>query len=149
MIEVGVEPPAVNAAISIPMIPVKPAEAVERKPVTSEVEPSEAAEMEATKSVESTEVETAEMASSEVTTAEMATTGIRDLGQRNRSRNERCGHERDKLTIHDTLLLDGDLLAATEVLEKWRSCGFFSRIYRSRSIAVPTSTACAARWCPR
>ncbi len=28
---------------------------------------------------------------------------------------------RDKLIMHDTLLLDGDLLAVTEALRKWRS----------------------------
>jgi hypothetical protein len=123
---------------------VKPTEAMDDEPVTTEVETSETPDVAATKSVESTEVtstevEATEMASTEmttaeVTTAEMATAesaGIRDLGQHNRGRNERCSHERDKLTTHDTLLLDGDLLAVTEVTRKWRSCGFFSRIYRS------------------
>jgi hypothetical protein len=111
--------------------PVKPTEAVDDEAATAEVETSETAGVDATKSVESTKVKATEMASSEVTTAEMATAGIRDFGQRNHGRNERCGDERDKFATHDTLLLDGDLLAATEVLQKWQSCGFFSRIYRS------------------
>jgi hypothetical protein len=123
----------VDTTESIP--PVKPTEAVNREPVTAEVETSETTDVDATKSVESAKVGATEMASSEVTTpemttAEMATAGIRDLGQRDKTRDEHRGHERDKL--HDTLLLDGDLLVATEVLRKWRSCGFFSRIYRSR-----------------
>jgi hypothetical protein len=97
---------------------------VHDEPAAAEVETSEASEMDATKSVKSTEVEAAEMASSEVTTAEVATAetaGICDLRQSNHGRNERCGDERDKFTIHDTLLLDGDLLAVTEALRKWRS----------------------------
>jgi hypothetical protein len=65
----------VDATESIP--PVKPAEAVERDPVSAEVD--------AAKSAEPTKVEATEMASSEVTTPEvttaaMATAGIRDLG---------------------------------------------------------------------
>jgi hypothetical protein len=87
MIEVRIEPKPVHAVISIKWIsvvdatesipPVKPAEAVERDPVTAEVDP--------TKSVEPAEMEATEMASSEVTTPEvttaaMATPGIRDLG---------------------------------------------------------------------
>jgi hypothetical protein len=122
----------VDATESVP--PVKSAEAVDCKPAAAEVETSEASEMDATKSVESTEVEAAEMASSEVTATKVATAevttaevttaetaGICDLRQSNRSHNERCGNERDKLTIHDTLLLDGDLLAVTEALRKCRS----------------------------
>jgi hypothetical protein len=145
VIEVRIEPEAVDAVIPIKRIsvvdttesipPVKPAEAMGDEPATAEVETSETTDVDATKSVESTKVGATEMASSEVTTpemttAEMATAGIRDLGQRDKTRDERRGYERDKL--HDTLLLDGDLLVATEVLRKWRSCGFFSRIYRSR-----------------
>ena len=137
----------VEAAESIP--PVKAAEAMDDEAATAEVD--------ATKSVEPTKVEATEMASSEVTTTEVATTkvttaepaGIRDLGQHDHSRNKRCGDEREELATHDTLLLDDDLLVATEVPGKWRSCGFFSRIYRSRFIAVPTRTASAARWCRR
>jgi hypothetical protein len=127
-----------DATESIPSV--KPTEAVRDEPATAEVETSETTEVDPTKSVETAKVDAAEMASSEVTTsevttpemttAEMATAGIRDLGQRDKTRDEHRGHERDKL--HDTLLLDGDLLVATEVLRKWRSCGFFSRIYRSR-----------------
>jgi hypothetical protein len=59
-----------------------------------------------------------------VATAEVATTetaGICDLRQSNHGRNERCGDERNQFTIHDTLLLDGDLLAVTEALRKCRS----------------------------
>jgi hypothetical protein len=145
VIEVRIEPEPVDAVIPIKRISVvdttesipsvKPAEAVNREPATAEVETSETTDVDATKSVESAEVGATEMASSEVTTpemttAEMATAGIRDLGQRDKTRDEHRGYERDKL--HDTLLLDGDLLVATEVLRKWRSCGFFSRIYRSR-----------------
>jgi hypothetical protein len=127
----------VDTTESIP--PVKPTEAVNREPAAAEVETSETTDM-ATKSMESAEVGATEMASSEVTTpkvttAEMATAGIRDLGQCDKARDEHRGHERDKL--HDTLLLDGDLLVATEVLRKWRSCGFFSRIYRSRLSKCP------------
>jgi hypothetical protein len=114
----------VDATESIP--PVKLAEAVERNPVAAEVETSESAEVDAAKSVEATKMEATEMAPSEVTapevtTAEMATAGIRDLGQRDHARDEHRGHERDKLAIHDTLLLDGDLLAITEALRNWRS----------------------------
>ena len=101
-------------------------------------ETPETAEVETTKSAKSTEVEATKVASSEVATTEVTTTevttaetaGIRDIWERNEPRNERCGNDRHKFT-HDTLLLDGDLLLATEVLRKWRSCGFFSRIYRS------------------
>jgi hypothetical protein len=136
MIEVRREPEPVHAVIPIKRIaaaesipPVKPAEAVDYEPAAAEVETSETAEVDASESVESTEVEPTEMASSEVTatkvtTAEMATTetaGICGPGQRNHGRNERCGYERDKLIFHDTLLLDGDLLAITEALRKWRS----------------------------
>jgi hypothetical protein len=122
----------VDTTESIP--PVKPAEAVGDEPATAEVETSETTDVDATKSVESAKVAATEMASSEVTTpemttAEMATAGIRDLGQCDKTRDEHRGHERDKL--HDTLLLDGDLLVVTEVLGKWRSCGFSSCIYRS------------------
>jgi hypothetical protein len=133
MIDVRVETPAVHAVIPIKRIsvvdatesipPVKSAEAVECDPVTAEVETSEASE------VKAPEVASAEMASSKVTatkvaTAEVTTTetaGICDLRQSNHGRNERCGDERDKFTIHDTLLLDGDLLAVTEALRKCRS----------------------------
>jgi hypothetical protein len=133
MIDIGVETPAVHAVIPIKRIsvvdatesipPVKSAEAVERDPVTAKVETSE------TTKVDATEMTTTEMASSEVTatkvaTAEMTTAetaGICDLRQSNHGRNERCGYDRDKLTIHDTLLLDGDLLPVTEALRKWRS----------------------------
>jgi hypothetical protein len=149
-----------DATESVRAIRMKPTEAVESIPIATEVETSETAEVDTAKSVESTKMEATEMASPEVTTttevtapemttAEMATTGIRDFGQCDHSRDERCCDQRDKLIIHDTLLLDGDLLVATEVLRKWRSCGFFGRIYRSRSIAAPTSTASAARWCRR
>jgi hypothetical protein len=113
------------------MIRAKPAEAMDDEAATTEVETSEATEVE---SVESAKVEATEMASTEVTSAAEVTTktaGICDLGQRDDSCNKRCSDERDKLATHDTLLLDDDLLAATEVLRKWRSCGFFSRIYRS------------------
>jgi hypothetical protein len=128
MIEVRIEPEPVHAVIPIKRIAaaesipsVKAAEAVDDEPAAAEVETSE--------TVESTEMEPTEMASSEVTatkvtTAEMATAetaGICGLRQGNHSRNERCGYERDKLIIHDTLLLDGDLLAITEALRKWRS----------------------------
>jgi hypothetical protein len=102
----------VDATESMPTV--KPAEAVERDPVTADVETSETAEVGTTKSVESTEVAPSEMTTPEVTTAEMATAGIRDLGQRDHARDKHRGHERYKL--HDTLLLDGDLLVATEVL---------------------------------
>ena len=136
-----------DATESIP--PVKSAEAVECDPAAAEVETSETSEMDATKSVEPTEVEaaeveaaemassevtatkvataevtTAEVATAEVATAEVATTetaGICDLRQSNHGRNERCGDERNQFTIHDTLLLDGDLLAVTEALRKCRS----------------------------
>jgi hypothetical protein len=109
-IEVGIT--VVEATESVP--PVKPAEAVECNPVTSEVETSETAEAEAMKSMEtaevtSTKVETTEMASSEVAATEVTTAetaGISDPGQCDHSRNERCGYERDKLTMHDTLLLE-------------------------------------------
>jgi hypothetical protein len=144
------EPEAVDAVIPIKRIsvvdttesipPVKPAEAMGDEPATAEVETSETTDVDATKSVESAKVGATEMASSEgttpeMTTAEMATAGIRDLGQRDKTRDEHRGHERYKL--HDTLLLDGDLLVATEVPRKWRSCGFFSRIYRSRLSQCP------------
>jgi hypothetical protein len=111
----------VDATESIPSV--KSAEAMECKPVTSEVETPETAEVASTK-MEATEMASSEMASSEVTTAEVTTTetaGICDLRQSNHGRNERCGDERDKFTIHDTLLLDGDLLAVTEALRKCRS----------------------------
>jgi hypothetical protein len=149
MIDVRVETPAVHAVIPIKRIsgvdatesipPVKSAEAVECDPAAAEVETSETSEMDATKSVEPTEVEAAEVeaaemassevtatkvATAEVTTAEVATTetaGICDLRQSNHGRNERCGDERNQFTIHDTLLLDGDLLAVTEALRKCRS----------------------------
>jgi hypothetical protein len=147
---VPVEVGMVHATESIPVIPVKPAEPMEGNPVTTEVETPEAAEMDAMESMESTEVASSEMTSvtpAKMTTAAMATAGIRNLRQCNQARDKHRGHERDKL--HDTLLLDGDLLTVTEVLQKWRSCGFFSRIYRSRFIAAPTSSASAARWCRR
>jgi hypothetical protein len=139
VIDVGIEPEAVNTVIPIKRIsvvdatesilPVKPTEAVDSEPVT--------AEMDATESMESTEVAssevatmtTTEVAPAKMTTAAMATAGIRDLRQCNHARDKHRGHERDKL--HDTLLLDGDLLVVTEVLGKWRSCGFSSCIYRS------------------
>jgi hypothetical protein len=138
----------VDATESIRVIPAKPAEPMEGDPVTTEVETAEAAEMDPMKSMESTEVASSEMASSEVTPAKMttaavATAGIRNLRQCNQARDEHRGHERDKL--HDTLLLDGDLLAA----QKRSESGDASRIYRSRFIAAPTSTASAARWCRR
>ena len=110
------------------MIPVKPTEPMEGDPVTTEVETAEAAEMDAMKSMESTEVASSEMTSvtpAKVTTAAMATAGIRNLRQCNQARDEHRGHERDKL--HDTLLLDGDLLAAQKRCES----GEASRIYRS------------------
>jgi hypothetical protein len=144
MIEVRIEPEPVDAVIPIKRISVvdatesvpsvKSAEAVHGEAAAAEVETSEASEMAATKSVESTKVEATEMASpkvtatkvtaTKVTTAKVTTAetaGICDLRQSNDSRNERCGDERDKFTIHDTLLLDGDLLAVTEALRKWRS----------------------------
>ena len=62
---------------------------------------------------------TASMTTAKVTTAAMATAGIRDLRQCNHARDQHRGQKRDKL--HDTLLLDGDLLAVTEALRKWRS----------------------------
>jgi hypothetical protein len=112
----------ISATESIP--PVKPAEPMDGEPVAAEVDP--------TKSVESTEVASSEMATSKmatkvtasmttakVTTAAMATAGIRDLRQCNHARDQHRGQKRDKL--HDTLLLDGDLLAVTEALRKWRS----------------------------
>jgi hypothetical protein len=129
VIEVGIEPEPMNAVIPIKRISVvdatesipsvKAAEAVGRDPVTAEVETSETAEVGTTKSVESTgmassEMTTPEVTTPEVTTAEMATAGIRDLGQCEEARDKHRGHERYKL--HDTLLLDGDLLVATEVL---------------------------------
>jgi hypothetical protein len=107
----------VDATDSITVIPAKPTEAMEGDPVTTEVETSEAAEMDTMKSMESTEVASSEMASvtpAKVTTAAMATAGIRNLRQYNQARDEHRGHERDKL--HDTLLLDGDLLVVTEAL---------------------------------
>jgi hypothetical protein len=158
VIEVRIEPEPVDAVIPIKRIsvvdttesipPVKPTEAMRDEPATAEVETAETTDVDATKSAESAKVGATEMASSEVTapemtTAEMATAGIRDLGQRDKTRDEHRGHERDKL--HDTLLLDGDLLAA----QKRSESGEASRIYRSRFIAAPTSTASAARWCRR
>jgi hypothetical protein len=112
----------ISATESIP--PVKPAEPMDGEPVAAEVDP--------TKSVESTEVASSKMATevtasvtpakvtpAEMTTAAMATAGIRDLRQCNHARDQHRGQKRDKL--HDTLLLDGDLLAVTEALRKWRS----------------------------
>ncbi len=114
-----------DATESIPVIPAKPAEAMEGDPVTAEVETAEAAEMDAMKSMESTEVASSEMTPAKVTTAAVATAGIRNLRQCNQARDEHRGHERDKL--HDTLLLDGDLLAA----QKPSKGSEASRIYRS------------------
>jgi hypothetical protein len=134
VIDVRIEPEPVHAVIPIKRIsvvdaaesipPVKSAEAVDDEPATAEVETAETAEVNTSESVESTEVEAAEMASSEVTTAEVTTAetaGISDLRQCDHSGDERCGDERDELAIHDTLLLDGDLLAVTEALRNWRS----------------------------
>jgi hypothetical protein len=135
----GVEPEPVDAVVPVEVgrvdateskrvIPVKSAEAMEGDPVTTEVETSEAAEMDAMKSMESTEVASSEMTSvtpAKMTTAAMATAGIRNLRQCNYTRDKHRGHERDKL--HDTLLLDGDLLAA----QKRSESGEASRIYLS------------------
>jgi hypothetical protein len=118
----------VDATESIRVIPAKPAEPMEGDPVTTEVETSEPAEVDATKAVESAEVASSEMTSvtpAKVTTAAMATAGIRNLRQCNQARDEHHGHERDKL--HDTLLLDGDLLAAQKRSESNEA----SRIYLS------------------
>lgn len=132
MIDVGIEPEPVNAVIPIKRIsvvdatesipPVKPAEAVECDPMTAEVETSETTEVEATE-MASSEMASSKVTTTKVTTAEMATAetaGICGLRQCKHGRNERWGYERDKLIIHDTLLLDGDLLAVTEALRKWR-----------------------------
>jgi hypothetical protein len=133
VIDVREETPAVHAVIPIKRIsvvdatesipPVKSAEAVECDPVTAEVETSETTKVEApevaSSEVAATKVTTADVTTTEVTTTETA--GICDLRQSNHGRNERCGDERDKLTIHDTLLLDGDLLVVTEALRKCRS----------------------------
>jgi hypothetical protein len=131
VIEVGIEADPVDAVNPIEgitvveateSIPVKPAEPMNGKPVTAEVETSEAAEVassEVASSEMATEVTTASVTPAKMTTAAMATASIRNLRQCNQARDEHRGHERDKL--HDTLLLDGDLLVATEALRKWRS----------------------------
>jgi hypothetical protein len=117
----------VDATESIPSV--KSAEAMECKPVTSEVETPETAEVASTK-MEATEMASSEVTATKVTTAEVTTAetaGICDLRQSNHTHNERCGYERDKLIIHDTLLLDGDLLPS----QKRSESGEASRIYRS------------------
>jgi hypothetical protein len=116
---IPIEIRAVEATIPVPVIPAKSAEATHGKPMDSE---PVAAEVDATKSVESTEMATevtASVTTTKVTTAAMATAGIRDLRQCNHARDQHRGQKRDKL--HDTLLLDGDLLVVTEALRKWRS----------------------------
>ncbi len=168
MIEVRIEPKPVHTVIPIKWIsvvdatesipPVKSAEAVECKPVTSEVETSETAEAEAMKSMEtaevaSTKVEATEMASSEVTTTEVATAevtttetaGICDLRQCNHSRNKRCGYDRDKLTIHETHSCWTATSWSPQKCSESGEAAAFLVVF----IAVPTSTASAARWCRR
>jgi cytoskeletal protein RodZ len=172
-VHIGIEPEPVHAVIPIERIsvvdatesipPVKPAEAVERDPVTAEVETSETAEVDATKSVEPTKVEATEMASSEVTTTEVTTTevataevataevtttetaGICDLRQCDHSRYKRCGYDRDKLTIHETHSCWSATSWSPQKCSESGEAAAFLVVF----IAVPTSTASAARWCRR
>ena len=96
------------------ILPVKPTEAVDSEPVTAEMDATESMEFTEVASSEVATMTTTEVAPAKMTTAAMATAGIRDLRQCNHARDKHRGHESYKL--HDTLLLDGDLLVATEVL---------------------------------
>jgi hypothetical protein len=77
-----------------------------------------------------------------------ATTGVGDLRQRDEHGDKHCEHQIEQLS-HDTLLFGRFSPVAQDVPKSWRSCGRVGRIYRSKSIAAPTSIWFAARWCRR
>jgi len=83
------------------------------------------------------------------TTAAATTAGVGDLRQRDEHGDKHCEHQIEQLTSHDTLLFGRFSPVAKDVPKSWRSCGCVGRIYRSKSIAAPTSIWFAARWCRR